>query len=656
MVSDPNEPPWSQRIRALANTPTQQYFSRPSNLAFHNLCETLTPPPGLITLLGLGHKYCIERTVPSTTFQEPIDRFLRQIRLRHWVLSNVPNFDENQQEGESYIQNLYVPSTWRPPPVEDGNIECAALSFARKVEHLQVALADTSGRHSNLTPLQHRLMKELKDDTRFIVCLTDKNLGPCIIERMRYIERAHNDHLGDTTTYQRLTKDDAIAFERQTKSTLKQLVEQHKDDLTAAELTYFARSLKLEHRRPQFYLTFKVHKQPLKTRPVVSCVGSFNEVFSKWLDYQMKRLLPLSKTYLRDSQQVLEELAALGPLPLNARLFTADAVSMYTNIDTQHALEVFARWLTEFPDEIPEKFPTKLFLQVLEQVMTRNLFQFDDTYYRQIDGTAMGTSSACMFATLYYALHERLTILTHFGHAMPFFKRFIDDILGVWIGTSTEWEQFKDKLNNFGKLEWEVSDLKTNAIFLDLNISISSKQQIVTKTYEKPMNLFLYIPPTSAHPPGVLKSIVYGNLQRFWRQNTFNSDFQSIVNKFFQRLVARGHSPDAVRAIFMEAAAAIDRNANRQTATSPRRADPFNTLFFHLEYHPRGISRRAIRAIYKETNCETLSGFPRFIVAFSRPRNLRDALMRTTLEEPDGSRASNVFDRLTGVQLGDRVA
>jgi hypothetical protein len=26
------------------------------------------------------------------------------------------------------------------------------------------------------------------------------------------------------------------------------------------------------------------------------------------------------------------------------------------------------------------------------------------------------------------------------------------------------------------------------------------------------MNLYLYIPPASAHPPGMLKSIVYGNL------------------------------------------------------------------------------------------------------------------------------------------------
>jgi hypothetical protein len=93
----------------------------------------------------------------------------------------------------------------------------------------------------------------------------------------------------------------------------------------------------------------KVHKSPWSTRPVVSCVGSFAEIFSKWLDVQLKKFLLLSQTYLQDSNQVLHELHALGPLPPDAKLFTADAVSMYTNmIDTHHALIVFCQWFQDF--------------------------------------------------------------------------------------------------------------------------------------------------------------------------------------------------------------------------------------------------------------------------------------------------------------------
>jgi hypothetical protein len=121
----------------------------------------------------------------------------------------------------------------------------------------------------------------------------------------------------------------------------------------------------------------KVHtKSPWSTTPVVSCVRSFAEIFSKWLDVQLKKLLPLSQTYVQDSIQVLHNLHALGPLPSDAKLFTADAMSMYTNIDIHHALIVFHQWFQDFPMEIPKAFPMELFFSVLELVIMRNVFSF----------------------------------------------------------------------------------------------------------------------------------------------------------------------------------------------------------------------------------------------------------------------------------------
>jgi hypothetical protein len=91
----------------------------------------------------------------------------------------------------------------------------------------------------------------------------------------------------------------------------------------------------------------RIHKSPWVTRPVVSCAGSFADIFSKWLDIQLKTLLLLTQTYLRDSNQVLEDLEALGPLSPDAKLSTADAVSIYTNIDTCHAMKVFRQWFRD---------------------------------------------------------------------------------------------------------------------------------------------------------------------------------------------------------------------------------------------------------------------------------------------------------------------
>ena len=143
---------------------------------------------------------------------------------------------------------------------------------------------------------------------------------------------------------------------------------------------------------------------------------------------------------------------------------------MYTNINTTHAMSVFHTWLDRCPDEIPRGFPKALFLRTLEIVMTRNIFQFDDTFWLQINSTAMGTSVVCMYATMYYALHERFSILPTHGKSLLYYKRFIDDVLGVWIGTNDDWRQFAITMDDFGSLRWDVSLLSQHAIFLDLNV------------------------------------------------------------------------------------------------------------------------------------------------------------------------------------------
>jgi hypothetical protein len=47
-----------------------------------------------------------------------------------------------------------------------------------------------------------------------------------------------------------------------------------------------------------------------------------------------------------------------------------------------------------------------LVLKALEEIITRNIFQFGDTFWRQKQGCTMGTSSAVNYAYLYVGLLE----------------------------------------------------------------------------------------------------------------------------------------------------------------------------------------------------------------------------------------------------------
>jgi hypothetical protein len=54
---------------------------------------------------------------------------------------------------------------------------------------------------------------------------------------------------------------------------------------------------------------------------------------------------------------------------------------MYTNIDSKHGIQVISSWLEDFKEKISADFPAVLFIKILQIVMTRNVFQLDDTYW-----------------------------------------------------------------------------------------------------------------------------------------------------------------------------------------------------------------------------------------------------------------------------------
>jgi hypothetical protein len=137
---------------------------------------------------------------------------------------------------------------------------------------------------------------------------------------------------------------------------------------------------------------------------------------------------------------------------------------MYSNIDLNLVIASIRQWLEEETTTPQERI--YLTIALLTLVMRCNVFQFEDTFWIQLIGTAMGTSCAVTFATLCFLLMER-RIRTIFAHRLPHFKRFIDDILGIWLVDNTvtnheadeDWLDFKRELNTFGRLRWTVSKL-----------------------------------------------------------------------------------------------------------------------------------------------------------------------------------------------------
>jgi hypothetical protein len=136
-----------------------------------------------------------------------------------------------------------------------------------------------------------------------------------------------------TPTYKQLTHIEARSKMETIKTNLKLLLSNNRDLSSKSEWIFFERSLQLHHRLPVFYGLPKVHKNPITLRPVINGIDSLLAVFSHWLDYKLKELLPYIKSFVKDYATVIKEIKNLN-IPKNALLFSANATLMYTNIET----------------------------------------------------------------------------------------------------------------------------------------------------------------------------------------------------------------------------------------------------------------------------------------------------------------------------------
>ena len=391
----------------------------------------------------------------------------------------------------------------------------------------------------------------------------------------------------------------------------------------------------------------KVHKQPLKTRPVVSCSGSLLHPLGVWLDTVLQPIATTLPSFIASSYDLKEALNDIPPLPNNALLFTADAVSMYTNINTYYAIHAIRNFLQT--QEQFKNHPLPAILDAIDIIMNNNVFQFGDCYFHQRTGTAMGTPPACCYATIYYAVKEH-SLLRKYKDNLIFYRRYIDDVFGIWTPTNPNltFEDFTRDLS-FHKLRWEVQNPSNQVVFLDMTLTIHNNM-VKTQLYEKMLNLYLYISPFFSHSPGVLTGLIIGNIQRIYHLCSDATTRNSFYQKFFLRLRARGYLPSQLIPLFNRGINLAyskpmlsTRNKRRarlllqeqQLQHSQQSIRNNENIFFHIPYHPKDPMSWTIQKIFRRrflNNRTSTAGFNQLTIAYSRPKNLGEMLSYRRIE------------------------
>ena len=138
----------------------------------------------------------------------------------------------------------------------------------------------------------------------------------------------------------------------------------------------------------------------------------------------------------------------------------------------------------------------------------------------------MGQPPSPPYATIFFGIHEVRMRNQNSETTLTHYFRYLDDYLGIWVPhpnsamDSFLWEIFQVDMNNYHALKWEFGPRSSTVDYLDLTITINSENKIETDLFEKSLNLYLYIPQLSAHPPGVLLGLVLGSYHRIYTQVT----------------------------------------------------------------------------------------------------------------------------------------
>ena len=114
-------------------------------------------------------------------------------------------------------------------------------------------------------------------------------------------------------------------------------------------------------------------------------------------------------------------------------------------------------------------------------------------------------------------------------------------------------------MDNYGKLTWDTKrqQLSNQVTFLDLTLTIKGGH-IISTTYQKEMNLYLYLSFASEHPLGCIKGTVYSLINQYYAQNTHRKDYVRFISLLYRRLCDRGWDPHFIQKLMVEASSRIE--------------------------------------------------------------------------------------------------
>ena len=215
-----------------------------------------------------------------------------------------------------------------------------------------------------------------------------------------------------------------------------------------------------------------------------------------------------------------------------------DVTGLYTNIPHSEGIKVIQDLLQSRPTGSQPS--TASLIKLLNCVLKLNNFRFNESHYIQVNGTTMGTRAAPTYANLFMEHIEKTYVYSYKKRPLYWF-RFIDDIWGIYRGSTNELIDFFDYMNTVHQsIKFTTSYSEKEIIFLDV-ITYKSDKGLFTKLYSKPTDSHSYLDFTSCHPYSIKTGIPFSQFLRIRRNCTEWRFFTLHSMELYHHFLRRGY-------------------------------------------------------------------------------------------------------------------
>lgn len=390
------------------------------NLSVHNL--TNIKIPGYISfILSFGLNFCLLKPFSFERLKNDFNEILRKIS---WVTlfkqrneeSVLSDFDRLLINIKKYIYPLKMSCHIQNDIFPD-------LNITQKFMYL----INRKYKKENFIPPE--VLVRFQDffiQNNLIVKNADKNAGICIMHKTDYdneiLRQLHDENI----------------YQPSTKSHFHQHMEEFTDRLKCMKIQFSDKNstkltnlINFNYRPANFYILPKIHKDyeifPVG-RPISSTCNTINKYLCQLVDYILKPVMTFIPNLVIDTSHLLLLLDNLNLRPDRKYvLITYDISSMYTSLKLKNckmfcirAYEMYKKYLS-----LPYNFTSKQFKELLDLCLDYNHLEFNNFYYKQVQGIQMGNSASVTIAniTAFYELHSMFK--NHLE--IVFNARFVDD-------------------------------------------------------------------------------------------------------------------------------------------------------------------------------------------------------------------------------------